>query len=136
MVDISTLSFNWRAHYDRSITYIIGGNLNTAIIKSAGGKQYYFNQVGASFVADVDNIGKLNSIGVDTSGNLTGWIYINEADEIETYDATGKLTSIINKQGLTQTLTYSDGTAGPNGGYVLDATGVATSTVLPAGKLT
>ena len=43
--------------------------------------------------------------------------------------------SITNRVGFSQTLTYSDGTAGTNGGYFLDATGNPTTYVLSAGLL-
>ncbi|HET7832322.1 MAG TPA: hypothetical protein VFK88_05100 [Gallionella sp.] len=71
----------------------------------------------------------------DTSGNYVGWTYVNEQDEVEAYDAAGKLISVTNRAGQTQALTYSDGTAGANGGYMLDATGAPTTAVLPAGRL-
>ncbi|HKB61111.1 MAG TPA: hypothetical protein VKC56_13825, partial [Gallionellaceae bacterium] len=82
-----------------------------------------------------DVVGKLIQYGPDSSGQITGWAYVNDHDETETYDATGKLISITNRAGLSQTLTYSDGTSGANGGYVLDASGNPTTTVLPAGLL-
>ncbi|MFZ3017857.1 MAG: hypothetical protein WA056_05315 [Gallionella sp.] len=88
-----------------------------------------------NYVSDADVVGALFEIGVSASGNATGWTYRNDQDEVETYDAVGRLLSITNKAGLVQTLTYSDNTAGPNGGYVLSATGIATATILPAGKL-
>jgi YD repeat-containing protein len=71
----------------------------------------------------------------DATGTVTGWKYTTAADEVELYDADGKLQSITNYSGLTQTLTYADGTTGPNGGYVLDAAGNPTATILPAGLL-
>lgn len=73
---------------------------------------------------------------MDVNGAITGWDYVSaQDDETEHFDATGKLVSIANRAGLTQTLIYSDGTAGANGGYVLNATGAATTVVLPAGRL-
>jgi YD repeat-containing protein len=128
----------WRGNYDRSIAYASNGTISTATVKRQGGKQLYFNLSGSTFVGDADVTGALIRLGVDATGNATGWTYRNESDELETYDATGKLLSITNKAGLTQTLTYSDGTDGitsGNGGYVLDAAGLATTAILPAGKL-
>lgn len=123
----------WRGNYDRSIGYASNGTISTATVRRAGGKQYYFNLSGTNWVGDADVVGTLVRTGVDASGNATGWTYTNEYDEVETYDAVGELLSITNKAGLVQTLIYSDGTA--TGGYVLDATGIATATVLPAGRL-
>ena len=128
----------WRGEYDRTIAYASNGTISTATVKRKGGKQYYFNLSGSTFVGDADVTGELIRLGVDANGNATGWTYHNEHDELETYDAAGKLLSITNKAGLTQTLTYSDGTDGVssgNGGFVLDATGVATTAILPASKL-
>ena len=123
----------WRGSYDRSIGYASNGIISTATVRRAGGKQYYYNLSGSSFTGDADVVGTLVRTGVDATGNATGWTYVNEHDELETYDGAGKLVSITNKAGQVQTLTYSDGTAA--GGYVLDATGTATATVIPAGKL-
>jgi YD repeat-containing protein len=70
--------------------------------------------------------------------NSAGWKYTTSDDSVELYDANGKLQSITNRAGLTQSLIYSDGTNGStsgNGGYVLDATGNVTTTILPAGML-
>ncbi|MFJ2988638.1 RHS repeat protein [Collimonas sp. NPDC087041] len=44
---------------------------------------------------------------VDGSGNTLGFTYVNENDEVERYDVTGKLLSITNHAGLTQTLQYA-----------------------------
>ena len=125
----------WRGSYDRAIAFNTNGVISTATVKREGGKQYYFNLSGTDWVSDADVVGTLTRLGVDANGNATGWTYKNEQDELEIFDAAGKLVSIANRAGLTQTLTYSDGTAGANGGYVLDATGTPTATVLPAGRL-
>ena len=71
----------------------------------------------------------------DTSGGGAFRLHLPDGS-IERYDAAGKLLSIIDHLGRPQTLTYSDGTDGPNGGYVYSSGGGApTSTVLPAGRL-
>ena len=150
-VEISRLGSNWRSAYDRSIvTNSNGTSLITATVKQQGGKQYYFNQaIGTAtpplttttWTPDADIVGSLVQLFAPvvppaTVGAAAGWRYTNENDEVETYDVAGKLLTITNRAGLVQTLTYSDGTAvAPNGGYVLSATGLATATVLPAGRL-
>ncbi|KQY52615.1 RHS repeat-associated core domain-containing protein [Lysobacter sp. Root494] len=40
-------------------------------------------------------------------GHTTGWIYTSARDEVETYDADGRLIEIRNRAGLTQTLEYN-----------------------------
>ena len=44
----------------------------------------------------------------DGNGNLSGWRYKTGSDDIETYDAAGKLLSITTRAGLTQSLKYND----------------------------
>ena len=39
-------------------------------------------------------------------GTLNGFRVVNELDETETYDPQGKLISLSNRAGLTQTFTY------------------------------
>ena len=43
---------------------------------------------------------------VDGSGTLTGWKLILPDDVTETYDETGRLVSLQNRAGLTQTVAY------------------------------
>jgi YD repeat-containing protein len=75
----------------------------------------------------------------NSSGVRTGWRYWDAAEErAETFDALGKLESVRERDGTVRTVTYSDGTDGSvsgNGGFVLDASGNPTTTVLPAGRL-
>jgi YD repeat-containing protein len=123
----SAWGVQWRGYYDRGV---VGGGALTR----AGGQQYTYVQINNAWTTGADVIGRLNEF-TDSTGASTGWTYVNEHDETEAYDATGKLLSITNRAGLTQTLTYSDGTTGPNGGYVLDANGNPTATALPAGLL-
>jgi YD repeat-containing protein len=73
------------------------------------GKTLYFKQVNGQFVADADVADRLVQL-VDGSGNITGWKYTNAAnDEVETYNASGTLTSLTSRSGLTQTLAYNSG---------------------------
>jgi len=60
---------NWQGFYDRTIAYATNGTISTAAVKREGGKQYYFNLNGASFVGDADVVGALVRLGVDASGN-------------------------------------------------------------------
>jgi YD repeat-containing protein len=120
----------WRSTYDRSIALNSNTVITTATVQREGGQRYYFNLINGAWVGDADVVGTLVQLA-----NGSGWTYTNENDEVETYNAAGQTVSITNRAGLTQTLIYSDGTAGTNGGYVLTAAGVATTTVLPVGKL-
>lgn len=58
------------------------------------------------WVSDLDVTDKIASL-TDASSNIVGWRYTVAADDsIETYSATGKLLSIVDRTGRTQTLTY------------------------------
>lgn len=97
---------NWRGSYDRSIVFVTNGTISTAHVMRGDGKEYSFNGSGAAWVVDRDVNGKLTRL-TDAGGNTTGWQYENEAEEVEGYDAAGRLVSITNRIGLTQTLAYS-----------------------------
>ncbi len=126
----------WTGYYDRSIpSNIFAGTFQTVVVNRPDGKVFTFALTNGAYVGDSDVVGTLVELGVDGSGKPTGWTYLNEKDELETYNASGHLISITNRAGLSQTLTYSDGTTGPNGGYVLSSLGVPTATALPAGLL-
>jgi YD repeat-containing protein len=99
----------WRGFYDRFVWSYGNTRLAGVEVQRANGKQYSFSLIGASTAGtgDADVVGTLTRLGMDTSGNATGWTYTNERDEVETYDATGKLVTLTDRAGLTQTLTYS-----------------------------
>jgi YD repeat-containing protein len=75
----------------------------------------------------------------DSNQIRTGWTLRRAAnDDLESYDASGNLIAIQTRTGLTQSLTYTDGTNGAtsgNGGFVLDSAGNPTSAVLQLGLL-
>jgi len=144
----------WRGHYDRTVTSGTSGagTPTTATVQRGDGRAFTFNPglvVGDQammltrptqlstygWIRDPDVVGKLVMSGQDSNNVPTAWTYVNEQDETERYNASGQLVSITNLAGQVQTLTYSDGTTGANGGYILDANGNATTTTLPAGKL-
>ena len=108
----------WRHNYERSIA-LQSSTITTVYVSRPDGKTFYFNltangtpvlwgTAGAVWTADADITDQLVAL-VDGSGAITGWRYTT-ATEIETYDATGTLLSIIDRAGLTQTLSYSDNT--------------------------
>lgn len=97
---------NWRGSYSRSVEFVTNGTISTANIKRFDGKQYTFNLLGSSWVTDGDLAGKLLRL-TDVNANPIGWEYVNENDEIEIFDMSGKLVSITNRAGLVQTMVYS-----------------------------
>ena len=114
----------WRGFYDRSISLRTNKIITTATVNRSDGKQYYYNLVNGIWVGDTDVTGKLVDLGVNAIGNFNGWNYISSDDEIEKYGSDGKLLSITNRAGLTQTLTYNSQGASPGVlGSVIDPYG-------------
>lgn len=93
----------WRTNYDRRI---ISPGTNTVWLSRPDGKQLTFTLVGGTWGSDADITGKLVQL-TDNIGQTTGWLYNENDGSIEQYDALGMLTSITNRTGLSQTLTYS-----------------------------
>lgn len=129
VIETTVWGSRWRGGYDRAIAVVTNSVATTAILKRDDGRQRFYGLVSGVWIGEADHVGTL------AGSAAAGWTYTNENDEVESYDAAGKLLTISNRAGLSQTLTYSDGTTGANGGYVLDATGAPTATVLAAGKL-
>jgi RHS repeat-associated protein len=129
------LGWRWRSSFERSIKVYSTSTITSAYVLRPDARVLWFTLTNGQWQPDTDIADQLVGI-YDANNNLVGWKYIEAATEgVETYDATGKLLSIASRSGIMQTLAYSDGTTGANGGYVLDASGVATSTTLPAGLL-
>jgi YD repeat-containing protein len=117
---------------------VIDGTAAQVSYTRADGREYTFNLQSGSWVGDADVSDVLTELK-DANGRRTGWRYRIAANEdTEVYDASGSLTAIERRNGLTLTLVYSDGTDGAssgNGGFVLDASGNPTATLLPKGLL-
>lgn len=127
------IGWGWTHFYSSRLTLSPTGKTISAA--RSDGKILVFRYFGGVWTPDADISDTLVQF-TDASGNPTGWRYTVAVDNsVETYDPTGKLLSIVDRTGLPQTLTYTDGTAGSNGGYVLDASGNPTITALPAGLL-
>ena len=69
------------------------------------GQTVTFTLLGGVWTAEDDTVDKLVQL-TDTAGNTTGWRYTSADDDVELYNATGKLLSITHRNGLTQTLVY------------------------------
>jgi YD repeat-containing protein len=129
----NTGRFGRRRHdtFDRRII-IIGAN---AVAYRPDGKALQFVPSAGAWVTDADTADRLTELK-DASGARTGWrLQRADGDEVETYDASGRVLTIASRTGLTQSLVYSDGSGGPNGGFVLDANGQPTAAHLAAGLM-
>jgi YD repeat-containing protein len=130
----------WRTNLDRNITLT-----SQAIAVAAhrqDGKSFYFLLNNGLWTPDSDIPDKLVRL-TDASGAPSGWKYTNSDDEVELYDASGKLLSITNRAGLTQTLSYDASgrlasVADPFGRaltFTYDASSRIATMTDPAGKL-
>ena len=69
------------------------------------GRIVYFRSVGGIWTPDSDVTDRLAAL-TDGGGHFTGWVYKTSEDEVETYDARGKLVSIADRAGRRQTFAY------------------------------
>jgi YD repeat-containing protein len=110
-------------------------------ISRADGKRYYFNLVNEVWQGSADTNDRLTAIYSSDKKILTGWAYTSsQGDTVERYDQGGLLLAISERSGITQKLTYSDGTTNdtnisrmPSDAPV--CTNVQAGEVLPAGRL-
>jgi RHS repeat-associated protein len=89
---------------------------NKAAALRPDGKFYQFSAPGSgnNFIAESDVSDSLTRL-VNGSGEITGWQYRVGADRsLESYNGEGNLTSIVDRNGLTTTLTYSTGSTSPS----------------------
>ncbi len=99
----SGLGAQWLSAFERKLVaysqqgYIVAARPN--------GRIFTFSLVGATWTPDADVKDSLVRL-TDASSETTGWRYTDGAtDEVETYDASGKLIAIASR-GLTQALSY------------------------------
>jgi YD repeat-containing protein len=98
---------NWRSEYERSVT-VPSEQLTvvTAYVRRPDGRTFYFNRQGSVYVPQGFVSDRLEKL-LDGSGAFVGWRLITaDGDETETYDAAGRLISIVNRAGLAQTVAY------------------------------
>jgi YD repeat-containing protein len=123
----ATFGRRWRHSFDRKVV----GEGTGFIVYRGNGKAFLFTPSGGTWATDADTPDRL----IQTV-SPPGWEWhAADREEIETYDAAGRLLAIQARSGMAQTFVHSDGTSGPNGGLVLDANGEPTATVLPPGLL-
>ncbi|MFY9259308.1 MAG: DUF6531 domain-containing protein, partial [Gallionella sp.] len=109
--------------------------IDVANVIRGAGKVHTFKLVNGVWQSDGDITEQLTS-QFDAAGGIAGWTYTTADKDVEQYNPAGELLSITDRNGKITTFTYSDGTlTAPNGGYLLDATGASTTTLLPAGLL-
>src|SRR5262249_26092425 len=87
-----------RHNYQSSIG--LNSSATAALAYRSDGKILAYTLSGSAWITDADTVERLSS----NSGG--GWTLITANDETETYDSAGRLVSIRNRAGVTQTLSY------------------------------
>ena len=101
------LGSHWRSNFDRKLHIFTQGhtttesNLTIITAYRPDGKHFYFTYQKGVFETDQDVSDRIEQ-------TAEGWHYITSNDEIENYDNTGKLLSISNRAGVSQTMSYDD----------------------------
>jgi YD repeat-containing protein len=105
-VDSRRLGHKWRHNYDRNLLLPPSASPTLIQVNRPDGKKLEFALVNGIWVGDGDVKDKLERI-LDTGGQPVGWRYTLIADDsVEIYNNSGRLLSITDRQGLTQTLSY------------------------------
>jgi RHS repeat-associated protein len=99
---VDTIGYGWRSNLDRTVMWVQTPSITTAFVYRPDGKVYYFNLENGQYVADADIVDRLVPL-TDTAGSPTGWEYTTAGEEVETYDVKGRLLSVRDRHGLTQT---------------------------------
>jgi RHS repeat-associated protein len=81
------------------------GNAPAALVTHGDGTYFQFTRRNNDWVGEGNLPEKLVRFA-DANGETTGWEVSRLSDEIERYDAAGRLVSVKNPAGLTHTLTY------------------------------
>lgn len=115
-VATTNIGAQWRHTFDRSLvsqtTQVFGAggseeDFTTATLYRPDGKITIFSSTdGVTWTPVADHFGRLNA-SYNTSHVLTGWTYATADDHAETYNASGRLLSIRDRAGRTQTPSYN-----------------------------
>jgi YD repeat-containing protein len=111
---LSSLGYGWRHNYDHHLVFI--SNLQPTrrvVMLRADGKVLAFKEPGTTlggagnWVGDADVNARLIPVYSPGLGTTpTGWRYLNERDEVETYDSYGRLLQISTATGQNLSLVY------------------------------
>jgi YD repeat-containing protein len=97
---------NWRMFYERSVTAFLSNVQVPVMVQRQDGKILRFTNANGQFTPTSDTSDRLTRL-TNGSGQTIGFQFVTaDGEQTEIYDAAGKLTSIIDRNGLTQTLAY------------------------------
>ena len=99
-------SYNSETSGWRFFPEIIGASNDSTInAVRADGKGRPFRKEGSAWITDADIVGTLTA-AEDDEDNITSWTYATRNDQIETYNAQGRILSITERNGLSHSYTY------------------------------
>jgi len=87
----------------------VPGSPKSVIAKRPDGKAFTFSPVGTAWTGESDVAERLTMEVADDGITAAGWTFIAGQDDIEKYDANGKLLSVTDRAGNSHFYTYSTG---------------------------
>ena len=118
------LGAGWQHSYARRLSVGSVTNPSYAEVVSAfrgDGRLVAYSASGPNWIKWPDVNDQLIEIR-DTSGVRAGWKTLTATNDVETYDASGRLLSVVSSAGATTTLFYTDGTSSGDRGGVVEST--------------
>jgi RHS repeat-associated protein len=107
-IGLSGPGADWRHTYQREIhAGPISLSGSEAEVARPDGQFLTFSFIDGEWISDPDVRERLEE-ELDTEGNRIGWRLSDADDTVEQYDASGRLVSITNRDGFTQTLIYDE----------------------------
>lgn len=85
------------------------GSGQSAVVTRPDGKLHIFNRVGSQWIGDADVNERLSAQYAADGVTPTNWNYTTTSQDVETYDANGRLLAITSATGAWQRYTYSTG---------------------------
>ena len=120
------LGKGWQHNFGATVS----ASTSNATVRRGDGRIQDFTLSGSTWTALPGVVDRLFPL-TDGSGNLIGWRYLSADGSMDVFDSSGRLTSSTARDGKSYSLNYSDGTAVPPNGGVIQGT----TTPLPAGIL-
>lgn len=102
VVNTSTVGRRWRHTYDRSIEIL---HSELVLARRPDGQTVQFNWTGSNWMPDID-VGEILAEVKDGGGLRIGWRLTNTDQSAENYNASGRLMSTENTQGMVHSLNY------------------------------
>ncbi len=101
--NFNSTSGDWQ--FFSEVSYVPGETI-VKLVRSDGKKLSFTSDGAGGWASDADIKGALVNFD-DGAGNITAWRYTTTNDQIEDYDASGRITKITSLEGLSHTFTYT-----------------------------